>query len=348
MKPNIVFSIIAIMILYGCNNSNNTINDFDKSIVISDFEVVYSEKNEFMNEIASMNVYDDNIILRNKNGDYFYSVIDTKEKRANQLIPRGRARNEYTNISRSFDITDNGLLFLDRNHKNIVSASIDTTSIKRFFRDYTTISHPYNRDFRPIGVCQIDSLYIYNGAFKKGYLGLSDCKGNIIENNSIFPIDIESFSNLMIGSCLQVNMKASSRAGKIAVVLLCSDILQIYSIKDNNLNLDFTNKYRNPPIVVNKGGRPSIDANKSIAGITNIAVSEEGVYLTYSPKSRNEWVHGNMEFDEIFHFDWNGNKVAKYILPIPMHRFCVDKEFIYGISNSVNGITINKFLKSVM
>ena len=75
------------------------------------------------------------------------------------------------------------------------------------------------------------------------------------------------------------------------------------------------------------GTRYGLDGKNSIGGLRRVAVSDKWVCFQYLPEK------GTLSetYRDIYCYDWDGNKVKKYVLPFPVGLFCVDDEYLYAM-----------------
>lgn len=83
--------------------------------------------------------------------------------------------------------------------------------------------------------------------------------------------------------------------------------------------------FKHIPKTWKKGGGYAIDYNQSIGGIKNIAVSDDLICFSLFLQNYNEAAKTDFASNELFCFDWDGNKVKKYVLPFPIGNFCIDE-----------------------
>ena len=101
--------------------------------------------------------------------------------------------------------------------------------------------------------------------------------------------------------------------------------------------------FKHIPKTWKKGGGHAIDYNQSIGGIKNIAVSDDLICFSLFLQNYNEAAKTDFASNELFCFDWDGNKVKKYVLPFPIGNFCIDGTHIYGVRNFEDKIIIYRF-----
>ncbi|MDR2679501.1 MAG: TolB-like 6-bladed beta-propeller domain-containing protein, partial [Tannerella sp.] len=88
-----------------------------------------------------------------------------------------------------------------------------------------------------------------------------------------------------------------------------------------------------------------IDRSNSIGGLVYMAVTNDLICFMYTAKNDIEYYKSGHLSNEILCFDWDGNKIKKYILPIPINVYslCVDNEYIYGAREYEDETVIYRF-----
>jgi hypothetical protein len=143
-------------------------------------------------------------------------------------------------------------------------------------------------------------------------------------------------------------MKSNIEQSKFVISTFSSDIFEIYQITDAGIVRTYLSPFNHIPKIRETPGRNSgydIDRNRSMAGLVNMAVTNDYIYFVYTTKSDLEHYNSGFLSDEILCFDWDGKKIKKYILPIPIiaYSFCVDDEYIYGIGEYEDETVIYRF-----
>jgi hypothetical protein len=156
----------------------------------------------------------------------------------------------------------------------------------------------------------------------------------------------EEVTGIYRGVVFQGKIKSNPEQSKFAISTFCSDIFEIYHVTDSGIMRTCVSPFNHiPKIQKRTGGNSgySIDYNESIGGLTNMAVSKDFICFAYSEKSYTETSNSGKQSNEILCFDWDGEKVKKYILPFPINDFCFDNSFIYGVRDYENETVIYRF-----
>jgi hypothetical protein len=322
-------------------------NDFLVVHAISDYDSIYSDKNDIIGAIVDMEIIDNIIIARIAKDDHYFAFIDVdKGKLVTKWGVRGQSSNEYIQISSRFTVSENRLVFLDNAKHEInyvpFSAILKQNSVIKTVKE----PYPYIVDFRPRYLTLVGDKKIVGGTFKEGHFGILDSSNNIVNHPFDFPFTCNGIDGIYRGSTFQSIIKSNNKQRKFAISILCSDIFEIYQVNDTNIVKTYTSSFKHIPQITTKPKEYTtyaIDYYNSIAGFSSMAVSDDFVCFAWSSKSYEESANLDHESSEILCFDWNGKKVKKYILPFPIHRFCVDEKYIYGLRYDDDETIIYRF-----
>lgn len=157
------------------------------------------------------------------------------------------------------------------------------------------------------------------------------------------PFDAGEVSGLEKGTVFGGILKANSKQSKFVLSIRASDVFEIYRVSDDGINRVYVSPFKHIPKTWKKGGGHAIDYNQSIGGIKNIAVSDDLICFSLFLQNYNEAAKTDFASNELFCFDWDGNKVKKYVLPFPIDNFCIDGTHIYGVRNFEDKIIIYRF-----
>jgi hypothetical protein len=320
----------------ACKKFSTPVNDFPVVHTISDYDSIYSDKNDILGTISNMEIIDSIIIAKTPKDDHYFAFIDVNSgKLLTKWGVRGQGPGEYPQISTRFTVFENNLVFLDNGKQEInyvpVSAILKQDSV---VAKTVKQSYPYITDFRSKYVAFVGDTKIVGGAFKKGHFGILDSSNNIVSHPFDFPFIYKGIDGIYRGSTFQSIIKSNTKQRKFAISFLYSDIFEIYQVNDTNIVKIYASPFKHIPQITVKPKEytvSAVDYYNSIAGLTCMAVSDDFVCFAWSSKNYEESANLDQESNEILCFDWNGEKVKKYILPFPVHRFCIDKKYIYGL-----------------
>lgn len=337
--------ISIFLFLTICNACKKTdISSFDTVEEIVEFDSIYSDKSNPLGAITNIEIIDSIIVTKHANDEYYFSFIDAKKGEMIRRIGKnGRGPGEYVQVGSGFTIFESQFIFLDEAAKEIIYMSIPDIIHKKDSIEVKKESYPYTTDFRPRHMNIINNKKIVIGSFKEGRFGVLDSNNMIIKNSSNYPFRTNGIEGIYRGSVFQCKINSNNQKDRFVISTLSSDIFEIYEVTKSNVNRIYISPFNYIPPVKERGGRIGIDLSKSIAGLSNLSVSEDFICFTYSSESHNQAKKSSFASNEILCFNWDGKKVKKYILPFSIHKFCINKNFIYGVGYKNDETIIYRF-----
>ena len=140
--------LLFLIICDACKRSD--IDVFDIVEEITDYDSVYSDKNDVFNRITDMAILDSVLITKHMNDTYHFSFIDVNGKKIiKRLGKRGRGPGEYLQIGTGFTVCGSKLVFLDAMQKEINYVSISDVIENKIPYHIEKEAYPYTVDFRP-------------------------------------------------------------------------------------------------------------------------------------------------------------------------------------------------------
>lgn len=332
MKKNLILIVLLSAIFIACKQSSAGIDAFDKVIEITEYDSIYSDKDDALGVITDMEISNGILVTKHMRDEYSFSFLKVASGKLLQRWGRkGEGVNEFLDFGSNFVIQDSLLIFGERMKKKI-----NYISITDILGDSSTINitkepYPYTVDFRPTRFCFLDTQKIAVGSFKEGRFGVLDSNNTIVDYSSDYPFSYDEIEGIYRGSVFQSDIKSNNKQHKFVISTFASDIFEIYQISDSGIYRVFVSPFKNIPQIWKKGERYTVDYDKSIGGLMKMAVSDDLICFTYSSLSYTEEAAKDMESREILCFNWEGEKVKKYILPFPISNFCIEEHYIYGI-----------------
>ena len=161
--------LLFLIICDACKRSD--IDVFDIVEEITDYDSVYSDKNDVFNRLTDMAILDSVLITKHMNDTYHFSFIDVNGKKIiKRLGKRGRGPGEYLQIGTGFTVCGSKLVFLDAMQKEINYVSISDVIENKIPYHIEKEAYPYTVDFRPRHMDVINHVKVAVGSLKKGTL----------------------------------------------------------------------------------------------------------------------------------------------------------------------------------
>lgn len=345
MKRIYIFILLSI-VCNGCNEKTD-IESFSTVNNIVDYDIIYSGKNELIMAVRDIAIVEGTIILQSTSDEYSFSFINAEEGKLRARFGRkGNGPNEYIQIGNGIYTLENLLVFNDNAKKEINYVPIRSILENKDNIDIQKEPYSITRDFRPRQFIVMGDKKIAVGAFSEGRFGILDSENNIIPCHFGFPFAYKEIQGIYQGTVFQSKIKSNTKLNRFVIQTLTSDIFEIYEMVDSEIRKVYVSPFNHIPMIIEKpraGVTHTIDYDNSPAELMRMAVSDELICFTHSSQSYTESTNSGQLSNEILCFDWNGNKVKKYILPVSVSHFCIDEKYIYGVVDSVNGIEIYRF-----
>ncbi len=341
--------IVIVVSAVSCRSAGMAYDDFPAVIEVRDCsEVCSDDASDISLNVSDIEISNGVIALKlSEESPYLFAFVDAGDGHVlGKYGRRGRGPNEYTSVGSGFSLMYPWLVFADMsscelnyvNVEDIVSGAREVEVRKESF--------PYTSRFRPRHIVPVGRIKAASGVFASGSIGILDENNEIADFKCGYPFDCEQIDEIYRGTVFQSKVKSCGTSNRFVNHFLTSDIFEVYSVSDTEVTRVAVNDFEHVPQLKVKprpGVLYAIDYENSIAGLMNMAVSDSLICFTYSSRDYASVAGEGCMSCEIRCFDWNGNKVVKYLLPIPVGDFCIDGEFIYGVAILDERTVIYKF-----
>lgn len=325
---------LLLPFLSSCANkdANTDVDTFDIVENITRYDSIFSDKQFPLGPVTDLRISHNVLVLAHMNDEFRFSFIDVADKK---LLCRwgttGNGPEEFIDFGSDFYIRDSLLVFSTFARKEINYVNLNDILNQRPVIGIRTEKYPYAVDFRPRRICPVNDKKIVVGSLENNLFGIVDSNDKIIEHTFDYPFSYEEIDGIFKGNVFQSFIAANSKENRFVLSILASDIFEIFQITGDKVSNLYISPFKHVPSIKEKGGRYTIDYEKSTAGLMKLAVSDRFICFTYSSQSYEMAAGNEKASNELLCFDWNGNKVKKYILPFPVTNICLSDDFIYGI-----------------
>lgn len=341
MKSKIYILTAILTLCVSCSTSTKRSDEFQQIIHLNNFDTIYY-CHDLLGPIVDMEIDNSILITKHALDDFCFSLFNIEQK---EMIGRwgeiGDGPEMYSQIGYSMTISNDSLIFQDIAKKEINHVSITDLYLKCSTNNHhlnvNKEKYLYNKDFRPSKIYPINSQWILVGSYSSGYIKMVNSKKQIVDSDiTDYPFTCDEVQHIYRGSAFQTRIKVNEKQSKCVHIFNASDIFEIYEISDSTLHRIYINEFQHIPQIKSAGGQFRVDAQNSIAGFIDCTVSDNmicflyatGDYLTTSSSK------------EILCYDWNGNKLRKYILPMNVDNICLADKHLYATIEEDNSIAI--------
>ncbi|WP_420387403.1 BF3164 family lipoprotein [Roseivirga sp.] len=292
-----------------------------------------------VSRVFNMTLVDSLLILSSPSKDYVFQIIDIKNTR--YIAPFGKKGNgpgeirfpAYVQVDPQ---NQDNLLIFDKNR-------FDIYSLPR--QHILSNSHKPEKIINKMdfnvqrAVKTHTNSYLAYGIFKNRY-ALLNSEGDTIKTYLDYPYEDEynDMSYASLAMAFQGNILASPSGKKVVLATVQSANFEIIDI-NNPMEPVLKSRLNSwKPEFVNESGGNSISVafkQESRLGYTDIAVTNQAVYLLLSGRTRSEYGANASESNDLHVYDWSGEPLAHYKLDRDISAFEISasgKE-LYGFVN---------------
>ncbi|MDR1369654.1 MAG: TolB-like 6-bladed beta-propeller domain-containing protein [Dysgonamonadaceae bacterium] len=178
-----------------------------------------------------------------------------------------------------------------------------------------------------------DNVFMGTGTFNTGMFAFYS-NNSILNTDVSYPDDKLNTTNEQKGMVYQGFLAKQPNGKKVVYAGFYGQILEIFNVENQNIRRIFSDIADFPSY---KPGMKSIDyleanyTDDNKIGYFMTAVTDKSIYALYCGKTHKD---DRLDYANIiFVFDWNGNRMKKYLLDKDLSCICVnnDESKIYGL-----------------
>lgn len=115
MKNNIVLLVLLFIAIVACQQSNVSIDTFDKVSEITVYDSIYSDEEDALGVITDIEIWGDVLVAKHMRDEYSFSFISVANgKLIQRWGKRGEGRDEFLDFGSGFTIKIVYLFSLNR------------------------------------------------------------------------------------------------------------------------------------------------------------------------------------------------------------------------------------------
>jgi len=333
MKNFRIFLFILIACCYACKGNKFASEKEWKDISESAQVKIIGQLP--INVSRDILVVDSLMIIRDPFSEPIYYIYKITGENTIEYVSgfgtRGQGPNEFID-NLGIQITDNDTLTifdksLLRNYLITKNSLVkDTVSM---VTEYLPNAASFSNNFIKLG----NNLYFGNGTFEEGPFAFY-CNDSKIFPPIPYPNDGITATNMQKGMVYQGDLIKQYKGNKIAYAAYDGRIFEIYEFtQDTVINKIFSDIYEYPQYEP-KNTPDYLEANlkkDNKFGFFTLSATHEYIYALYCGKMINE--KNAFSSNIIYVYDWNGQKIKKYILDKEIVGMCANSrnDKIYGL-----------------
>lgn len=340
MKKHYIISFISffIMTLIGCSSESNNGN--------AKYKFKSEERKGAIREIiledqllgpVSIAVYDSIMVLRDISEPPFFHIYNINSGKAiAKFGTRGQGPEDYNAPTQvDIDTRSREIMTFDVQSKLYRTYSLDTIIKNGVARNTKSIRFPVEiEDPRPIN----DSIFITLGSFEKGMYAICN-KGEIVKTEFDYPGEI-NLPDIKKAFIFDGKLKVSPDKTKLAYAALFCDVIEIFNIKNGNMEkiktlFTFLPEYSDG----SNGDQIRVAVKHSTPmGYLDLFAGDNYIYALYNGRTKEAFKDRYFYGNQIHIFDWEGNPVKNLIVDRDIRALSVDEtnNLLYTISYNIN------------
>ena len=321
---------IFFIFLCSCGIKNEPLDLFSEVETLADYEVLDIEQYEIL-DVDGFHINREYYAITHYKDSTMLTLVNTRTNKFLKGCPKGRGPNEF--LSAEILSIQNGVLFInDANSEKVYEIDIekcfDSNNIT-----YTVVENPY-----PLVRGYISNKYIVGKPMIE-----SDSVARFVLYNRLnkkldlyyqFPKWMDNFDNFRKFTA-DFQTRISLHPENIGFVT--SDIqggfLSIWRIVDDKIVLHKDFIFHLPKIFFSKNNM-AISEKDNKMGFSRTSVSKKYIFGSYIGATSDESKKNHSGTEHLLVFDWDGNPVKRYILPLKMNIRCYNEKenAIYGLN----------------
>ena len=349
-SPQLYYPFLFVLLIYACHQKQQDLaGSEDEVTIVSEWipiELNGKQRKQLLVP-AEMLVIDTLLVIRNAQIDELFTLVDLKNQTLiNHFGRKGRGPKEFTSTSkmvrsvvpRSFEFFESNVCRVARVNLDSVIAGTENYfeiltkfEVKGKWNEVESFSKPLSAYFLK------DSLFLVIDYLKDGMIGIRDVSTNTTRVFFEYPDNELNNINPQVKHHVYQHIFRKHPSKPLFVnAFFHSDWIKIYTLKNNSLedvysHYTFLPQYRNS----NDGGAPSYLITGKIGNV-NMDVNSQNIYVLKSDvEQKDAFNEGSMDFsiNQLFVYDWEGEKVAHYQLPHNIETFAVDEnnKYLYAL-----------------
>ena len=326
--------LLAVVIISAC--SRNPICGLDGFTSLSTLSVKDSIELEDKDILNPHHIYYKNgfLIFNSIRGKREIQLLNLSSDEVTEYHVIGSGKNEMANYHTVNTTDDNMYLFADNYAGKVYGVCLDSLKLNSNTGYKLLYSLPVAKGGLFLRFMDMPKYVVGIGLLQDGRFGVFEKDADIFKKQMEYPENemIKPLSYLHKGSLFSRTLMASDGAGK-RMVATCFGLMDFYSISDDgDLTLLKSNHYHFPLFEVGTNGPAVIFKKEDRAGITGMCTDKNYVYGLYSDKTMADYGEGAYNAPYLLVWDWDGNPVKAYKLPVPLYGFSLDGNIVYGLS----------------
>lgn len=252
----------------------------------------------------------------------------------------GQGGNEMTNYETVRTNNENMYLFVDNRKGKIYGICLDSLKKNPDTNYELCYSLPVEKSRFFFRFLDMSKYVLGIGMIENGRFSVFDKESGDYCEQMNYPenTEIASLSHILKGALFSRTSMASDEKEEL-IVASCFGLMDFYSMSDcGELSLVKSNHYHFPMFEAGTNGAAIIYKKEDKVGFSGLCTDRNYVYALYSDRTIAEYGERAYNAPYLLVWDWEGNPVKAYELPVALYGFAIVGNTIYGLSREESPI----------
>lgn len=330
--------ILVGVLLLGCNDRVVGL-DFSNASTLCVKDSIVLENMDILN--PHYIYYRDSFLVFNSlQGEREIQLLNLSSGKITEYKVIGQGRNEMQYYHTVNSTCDDMYMFADNQKGKIYGVNIDSLRVNPKSNYDLIYSMPMAMNNHFYRFMDLPRFIVSVGMLKDGRLGVFEKGTNTYSEQMEYPEneEIQPLGYMHKGVIFSRTLMASDNDGK-QIVSACFGLIDFYSISDDGqLTLRKSNHYHFPQFEIGTNGPAIAFKKEEKIGITGLCADENYVYALYSTRTFEEYGERAYNAPYLLVWDWSGELVKIYNLPVALYGFAISGNIIYGLSREESPI----------
>lgn len=246
----------------------------------------------------------------------------------------GAGKNEMTNYHTVSTSRENMYLFADNHRGKVYGVCLDSLKLNPRKGYELIYSLPVSKGGMFFRFMDMPKHVIGIGLLEGGRFGVFSKGTDAYKEQMEYPENdaITPLGYLHKGALFSRTLMATDGTGK-RMVSTCFGLMDFYSVSDEgDLSLLKSNHFHFPLFETGTYGAAVVFKKEDKVGLTGMCADNDYIYTLYSDKTLAEYGEDAYHAPCLLVWDWDGNPVRAYRLPVGLYGFALDGNTLYGLS----------------
>ena len=332
--------LLVVFFMFGCGREPICgLDGFTRISTLAIKDTIELENKDILN--PHQIYYKDSFLIFNSlRGQRDIQLLNLFTEKVTLYNVIGQGRNEMANYHTVYTNKDNMYLFGDNRLGKIYGICLDSLKKNPETNYELLYSLPVKKSRLFFRFIDMPRYAIGVGMIENGRFSIFDKESGDYSEQMKYPEDkeISSLNYLHKGALFSRTMMISDEEAK-RIVASCFGLVDFYSMSDSGeLSLIKANHYHFPMFKTGTNGTAIIYDKEDKVGVTGMCADKDYVYTLYSDRTVAEYGEGAYNASYLLAWDWEGNPVKAYKLPVALYGFAIDGNTIYGLSREESPI----------